>query len=207
MVLEAKNITFQYENANRKDERRILHDFSLRMESHERVGIAAPSGFGKTTFCKILAGSERPDRGEVLLDGKPLAFYGNYCPVQMIWQHPEQVVNPRLRMREVLKEGDGIEERILQGLGIEEDWKNRYPAEISGGEMQRFCIARALGKRTRFLLADEISTMLDLITQSQIWSFLMEEVERREIGLLAVSHSMPLLESVCTRICELEKMG
>lgn len=109
MVLEAKNITFQYENANRKDERRILHDFSLRMESHERVGIAAPSGFGKTTFCKILAGYERPDRGEVLLDGKPLAFYGNYCPVQMIWQHPEQVVNPRLRMREVLKEGDGIE--------------------------------------------------------------------------------------------------
>lgn len=63
MVLEAKNITFQYENANRKDERRILHDFSLRMESHERVGIAAPSGFGKTTFCKILAGYERPDRG------------------------------------------------------------------------------------------------------------------------------------------------
>jgi ABC-type dipeptide/oligopeptide/nickel transport system, ATPase component len=123
--------------------------------------------------------------------------------VQMIWQHPEQVVNPRLRMREVLKEGDGIEDRILQGLGIEEDWKNRFPAEISGGEMQRFCIARALGKRTKFLLADEISTMLDLITQSQIWSFLMEEVERREIGLLAVSHSMPLLESVCTRICDL----
>ena len=140
---------------------------------------------------------------EILLDGRPLSSYGRYCPVQMIWQHPEQVVNPRLRMREVLKEGDGIEDRILQGLGIEEDWKNRFPAEISGGEMQRFCIARALGKRTKFLLADEISTMLDLITQSQIWSFLMEEVERREIGLLAVSHSMPLLESVSTRICDL----
>lgn len=201
MVLEAKNISFRYG----KDTKQILEDFSLTVESHERVGIVAPSGFGKTTFCKILAGYEKPDRGEVLLDGQPLASYGKYCPVQMIWQHPEQVVNPRLRMREVLKEGDEIEDYIIEGLGIEEDWKNRFPGEISGGEMQRFCIARALGKRTRFLLADEISTMLDLITQSQIWSFLVEEVEKREIGLLAVSHSMPLLESVCTRICRLEQ--
>ena len=202
MVLEAKNISFQYG----RDTKQILENFSLRMESHERVGIVAPSGFGKTTFCKILSGYEKPDGGEVLLDGKPLSSYGRYCPVQMIWQHPEQVVNPRLRMREVLKQGDEIEEYIVEGLGIEEDWKNRCPAEISGGEMQRFCIARALGRRTRFLLADEISTMLDLITQSQIWSFLIGEVERREIGLLAVSHSMPLLESVCTRIIDLEHL-
>lgn len=201
MVLEAREISFRYG----KDTRQILSDFSLRIESSERVGIAAPSGFGKTTFCKILAGYEKPDRGEVCLDGKPLDAYGAYCPVQMIWQHPEQVVNPRLRMREVLREGDEIEERIIQGLGIEGDWLNRFPAEISGGEMQRFCIARALGRRTRFILADEISTMLDLITQSQIWNFLVEEVTRRGIGLLAVSHSMPLLESVCTRVCELEQ--
>ncbi len=202
MILEAKNISFQYG----RDTKQILENFSLRIESHERVGIVAPSGFGKTTFCKILSGYEKPDGGEVLLDGKPLDFYGRYCPVQMIWQHPEQVVNPRLRMREVLKQGDEIADDIVEGLGIEEDWKNRFPAEISGGEMQRFCIARALGKRTRFLLADEISTMLDLITQSQIWSFLIGEVERREIGLLAVSHSMPLLESVCTRIIDLERI-
>lgn len=200
MILEAKNISFRYG----KEGRQILEDFSLQIESHERVGIVAPSGFGKTTFCKILAGYEKPDRGEVLLEGKALDTYRGYCPVQMIWQHPEQVVNPRLRMREVLKEGDEIEEEIVRGLGIEKDWENRFPAEISGGEMQRFCIARALGKRTRFLLADEISTMLDLITQSQIWSFLVGEVERREIGMLAVSHSVELLERVCTRVCYLE---
>ena len=57
---------------------------------------------------------------------------------------------------------------------------NRFPAELSGGEMQRFCIARALGQRTQFLLADEISTMLDLITQSQIWHLLMDETESAE---------------------------
>ena len=201
MILEARNISFRYG----KDTRQILNDFSLSVENHERVGIIAPSGFGKTTFCKILAGYETPDAGEILLDGKPLSSYKGYCPVQMIWQHPEQVVNPRLHMRAVLEEGDQVEERIVRELGIEEDWMNRFPAELSGGELQRFCIARALGKGTKFLLADEITTMLDLITQSQLWSFLIREVQEREIGLLAVSHSMPLLKSVCTRLVELEK--
>ena len=195
MILEAKHITFQYE----KNSKQILQDFSLKVESHERVGLVAPSGFGKTTFCKILAGYERPDEGEVLLDGKTLSSYKGYCPVQMIWQHPEQVINPRLRMKAVLEEGDQVEDRIIRGLGIEPEWLSRYPGELSGGELQRFCIARSLGRRTRFLLADEISTMLDLITQSQIWNFLMRECEERKIGLLAVSHSAALLEQVCTR--------
>lgn len=200
MLLEAKDLSFRYG----KETKQILDHFSFRMENHERVGIIAPSGFGKTTFCKILAGYETADAGEILLDGKPLSLYKGYCPVQMIWQHPEQVVNPRLHMRSVLEEGDEIEERIIRGLGIEEDWLNRYPTELSGGELQRFCIARALGKRTRFILADEITTMLDLITQSQLWSFLIQEVQEREIGLLAVSHSMPLLQNICTRLEELQ---
>lgn len=201
MRLEAENISFQYDNGNRK----ILNNVSMGLEQEERVGITAPSGFGKTTFCKILAGYELPDSGRVLLDKKPLSAYGTYCPVQMVWQHPELSVNPKLKMREVIKKGDGVEERIIRGLGIEPDWMNRYPGELSGGELQRFCIARALGGQTRFLLADEISTMLDLITQSQIWNFLLEEVKRRKMGLLVVSHSGELLERVCTRIVDLKE--
>ena len=201
MRLEAENISFQYDNGNRK----ILNNVSMGLEQEERVGITAPSGFGKTTFCKILAGYELPDSGRVLLDKKPLSAYGTYCPVQMVWQHPELSVNPKLKMREVIKEGDGVEERIIRGLGIEPDWMNRYPGELSGGELQRFCIARALGGQTRFLLADEISTMLDLITQSQIWNFLLEEVRHRKMGLLVVSHSRELLERVCTRIVDLKE--
>ena len=114
-------------------------------------------------------------------------------------------MNPKLKMREVLKEGDRLEQRMIDSLGIEKDWLDRYPGELSGGELQRFCIARALGERTRFLLADEISTMLDLITQSQIWNFLMEETRKREIGLLVVSHSEELLKRVCTRIQDLRE--
>ena len=199
MKLEARALYFRNDNGNRQ----ILNNLSMTLASTDRLGLIAPSGFGKTTFCKILAGYEKPDSGEVLLDGKPLSDFKGYCPVQMIWQHPELSVNPRWKMGEVLKEGDQVEQRIMDGLGIEPDWLNRYPSELSGGELQRFCIARALGQRTRFLLADEISTMLDLITQSQLWNFLLEEVKNREIGLLAVSHSDALLDRICTKMLRL----
>ena len=201
MILEAKNLSFQYEKTGRK----ILDQFSLKADSNERVGILAPSGFGKTTLCKILSGYEEPESGEVFLDGKSLRSYKDYCPVQMIWQHPEQAVNPRLRMRTVLEEGDQADPKLIEKLGIEPDWLNRFPTELSGGELQRFCIARALGKRTRFLLADEISTMLDLITQSQIWHFLIEETQKRGIGMIVVSHDPELVEKVCNRVVRIDK--
>lgn len=193
-MLEVKNISFSYIEEGKP----IIENVSFTLKPGERLGIVAPSGAGKTTLLKILSGYEKTDAGEVLIDKEPLPERG-YCPVQMIWQHPEHAVNPRRKMREVLKEGNGIEERMIERLGIEEDWKNRYPQELSGGELQRFCIARALGKGTKYLLADEISTMLDLITQGQIWNFLMEETARRQIGMIVVSHSQPLLDYVCTR--------
>ena len=194
MILEVKNLSYQYTEKDRI----ILDDCSFSMTNTARLGLVAPSGVGKTTLCKVIGGYLKPDQGEILLDGKPITEYRGYCPIQMIWQQPEMAVNPRLKMKEALAEGDEVEERVIRGLGIEEDWLNRFPAELSGGEMQRFSIARSLGKRTRFLIADEISTMLDLITQSQIWNFVLKEVKDREIGLIAVSHSQPLLDKICT---------
>ena len=132
MRLEAKNLSFSYDVKGRQ----ILRQFSLSADSSERVGIIAPSGFGKTTLCKILSGYEAPQSGEVLLDGKPLSEYGAYCPVQMIWQHPEQAVNPRLRMKNVIEEGDRTAPELIEKLGIEPDWMNRFPTELSGGELQ-----------------------------------------------------------------------
>ena len=193
-MLEVQDITFSYQ----KNGNQILEHVNLSVGPEERLGILAPSGYGKTTLLKIISGYISPDAGRILVNGEPLPQKG-YCPVQMIFQHPEQAVNSRLRMREVLKEGDGISKELIEGLRIEEDWKNRFPQELSGGELQRFCIARALGKGTKYLLCDEITTMLDFITQGQIWNFLIEETKRRGIGMVIVSHSQPLLDHVCTR--------
>lgn len=198
MSLEAHNLIFSYANQGKP----VVNHVSLSIAPTERVGLSAPSGYGKTTLAKVLSGYLKPDSGMVLVDGKPLPKKG-YCPVQMIWQHPEKSVNPRLKMKEVLLEGDEIEPRMIEELGIEKDWLNRYPQELSGGELQRFCIARALGNRTKYLIADEISTMLDLITQGQIWKFLLEETQRRKIGILVFSHSQELMDYVSTRQIQL----
>lgn len=196
MRLEARELSFRYENGGRQ----ILNHVDFLAESGERVGIMAPSGYGKTTLCKILAGYEKPDSGEVFLDGRPIGEYGGYCPVQMIWQHPETAVDPLMKLGDTLKEGGPVEEGLLEALHIQPAWLERYPTELSGGELQRFCIARALRPGVRYLLCDEVSAMLDLITQAQIWTFLLDQAEKRNLGLVIVSHNSPLMEKLCTRV-------
>ena len=209
MRLEARDISFKYGEGTRQ----ILNHVTLTVEAGEKVGIMAPSGYGKTTLCKILAGYEKPDQGEVLLDGTPIRAFRGYSPVQMVWQHPELSVNPKRRLRTVTAEGDwsfedtGERARIEAELGIRDECKERFPVEVSGGELQRFCIARALGRRTKLLIADEMTTMLDLITQGQIWDFVLKELKRRDIGMIAVSHSPELLEKVCDRVVHLRTMN
>lgn len=199
MTLEAQDLCFTYRQ-QKKEKESVLENMSLTLKSGDRTGISGPSGRGKTTLCKLLAGYERPDSGRILLDGKPVENCRGICPVQMIWQHPELAVNPLLRLDKILEEAGPVEERIRNGLHIQPEWLGRYPGELSGGELQRFCIARALQPPVRFLLCDEITAMLDLVTQAQIWDFLLSEARRRDLGLLIVSHNTALLEKVCTRV-------
>ena len=100
----------------------------------------------------------------------------------MVWQQPVTVVDPLRKRKETMAEAGGIEGRLMEKLHIEKEWLDRYPAELSGGELQRFCLARALRPETEILLCDEITAMLDLVTQAQIWEFLLAEARRREMG-------------------------
>jgi peptide/nickel transport system ATP-binding protein len=91
-------------------------------------------------------------------------------------------------------------------MGIEKAWLERYPRELSGGEIQRFCIARALGPKARFIIADEISTMLDVITQAQIWNALLDMVSKRNLGLLVITHNPYLAEKLGARIVPFDSL-
>ena len=90
----------------------------------------------------------------------------------------------------------------MERMGIEDDWLKRWPSELSGGELQRFCIARVLSQETKFLICDEITTMLDVITQAQIWQLLLEIAEERKLGMMIITHNKHLANRVCTRIVE-----
>ena len=198
MQLRAENISFRYDRKSPW----ILKNVDLTLDAGERVALTGPSGCGKSTLSKILAGYLEPTEGQVLLDGKPLPTRG-YSPVQLIYQHPEQAVNPRWKMERTLKECWEPDEELLKEMGIESEWLKRWPSELSGGELQRFCIARVLGPQTRFLVCDEITTMLDVITQAQIWKLLLERAHERDLGMAVVTHNMALAEKVCSRFVSL----
>lgn len=202
MILEGNKISFRY----RKGDCQVLNQVDFRSSTGERIGLLGPSGYGKSTLAKILAGYEVPEEGSVTLDGKPLPRKG-YCPVQLIHQHPEKAINPRWKMKQMLAEAKQTDKELLRKLGVEAAWLERYPRELSGGELQRFCVARALALPTKFIIADEMSTMLDVITAAQIWNVILEEVEKRQLGLIMVTHNHALAERVCTKIVDLQEIN
>ena len=200
MALEARNVSFRYD----KKMPWVLENRSLKVEKGERLALFAPSGYGKTTLAMLLAGYLEPTEGQILLDGKPLPKKG-VCPVQLIYQHPEKAINPRWRLKRVLEESGELREDVLDAFGIERAWLDRFPRELSGGELQRFCVARALMSGADYLICDEISTMLDVITQAQIWNVVLDEAEKRNMGIIAVTHNKHLAQRVCNRVIDLSK--
>ena len=198
MALEARNIFFRYD----QKQNWILENKNFKVEQGEFVAILAPSGYGKTTLAMLLAGYLEPQKGEILLDDKPLPKKG-ISPVQLIYQHPEKAINPRWKLKKVLEESGQIDEAILESFGIEQAWLNRYPRELSGGELQRFCVARALMSGAEYLICDEISTMLDVITQAQIWNVILDEAKKRNMGLVIVTHNEHLASRIATKIIDL----
>ena len=194
MNLEANNISFAY---NKK--KQILKDVSLSLDSNQIIGLIGDSGSGKSTLCKIIAGYITHYTGEVTIDGKEFSRKG-FDPVQLIFQHPEKTMNPKWKMEKVLRESWIPPQELKDTFGLKDNWLNRWPNELSGGELQRFSILRSLNPQTKFIIADEISTMLDAVTQVQIWEALIKHCKANNIGILAVSHDKDLLDVICDDI-------
>lgn len=201
MILEARNIGFRYKNSGY-----ILKNVDFKISSGEIVGLIAKSGYGKTTFAKIISGYLKETWGEILIDDNKIHKDGFY-PVQLIYQHPEKSMNPRWKMKKSLYENGGLDEELLDILGIRKSWLDRYPNELSGGELQRFAIARAITNDTKFLIADEITAMLDGITQAQIWHSLIDISQKNNIGIIVITHNKELANRICTRIVKLNEIN
>lgn len=180
----------------------IMRDFDVAIASGEIVGLMGPSGFGKTTLGRLLAGYLMPIQGKVTVNHQPLPLQG-YSPVQLIFQNPELAVNPRWRVRQILQEGHLPTPDLLDALGIHKNWLDRYPHELSGGELQRIAVARVLNPATRYLIADEMTAMLDANTQALIWHAVLNYTHAHAIGLLVISHEFALLKRLCNRILDL----
>lgn len=201
-MLRVENLSFSYDG-----KKKILKDVSLSLKPGEILGLMAPSGFGKSTLGKLMAGYIKAPRGAVTVDGKDINDLKGFLPVQMVHQAPEKNVNIRWKVEKILNEGWEVNFDVREKFGIEDSFLDKFPTELSGGELQRVCIARVLSKDTKYLIADEVTTMLDSISQAQICHLLIHFAKKHGLGILFISHNQALLEAVADRIVDLTEIN
>nr|WP_321445641.1 ATP-binding cassette domain-containing protein [uncultured Cohaesibacter sp.] len=197
-MLRAEGLTHRFGDAL------ILDHAGLDVEENSRIGIAGPSGIGKTTLGRILAGQIQPQAGTISWNGKSISDLKRPSPVQLAPQSPELSVDPRWSVADILKNGGGVDDAILAGLGIRSEWYGRRGRELSGGELARVSLARLILPTTRLLICDEITAQLDAISARQIWKALLPILADRSIALIVISHDDRLRKAVCTKSFRLE---
>lgn len=195
---------------------------SFAVNVGESVGIVGESGSGKSTIAKMITLFERPDSGDIRLEGhgsilgaRGRARMDVYRRVQMVFQNPMDSFDPRLTIGASLIEtarnfGEGkIEaaahvEEILDMVGLKPDLMKRYRHQLSGGECQRAAIARALIPRPDLLICDEVTSALDVSVQAQILELICRLHKEEGLSLLVISHDLAVVGILCTRVIVLK---
>jgi len=206
----------------------VVQDVSLAIEPGETLGLVGESGSGKTTLARMILGLAKPTAGHIRVDGTDLATAAGPAmhrlrrQMQPVFQDPYAALNPRMKVLEIVTEPFVIHRRaggfdtrkaalrtraaqLLREVGLDESALSRYPHEFSGGQRQRINIARALALRPRLLILDEPVSALDVSVGAQIINLLRSL--QRELGMtyLFISHSMPLVRYLSTRIAVMER--
>ncbi len=198
---------------------RALQEVNLQVKRGEVLGLVGESGCGKSTLARVMLGLEPPSLGKVFFRGSDLASLDSAGmkqfrrQVQMVFQDPGSSLNPRKTVFQTLKEpleihslctGSDIRKRVQELLGLVglelSAVGSRYPHEFSGGQRQRICIARDLATNHELIIADGPTSALDVSVQAQIISILMELHRRKGISYLFISHDLPLVQFMCSRI-------
>lgn len=220
-MVEAKqiNVSFRKENQTKvfgAERQQVLFDVSFRVEEGECLGILGESGSGKSTLGRVLSGLLKPDSGLAVLDGIPL--YRKHktkgTVMSVVFQDYTTSANPRFRVKELIGESLRVRERkehirldreaevedLLALVGLDDSYKDRFPHELSGGQLQRVCIARAIAVNPRIILFDEAISSLDAHTQVQVMDLLKEIQQKRNLTYLFITHDLTSVTYFCDRV-------
>lgn len=196
-MLEARDLRYRFSNGTP-----VLDGVSISLAPGEIVGLSGPSGRGKSTLARLLCRHMTPQGGSITLSGSVPPGNG-FHPVQLLAQTAIFAVNPRWRVGRIVTEAWTPDDESRDALNVKASWYDRFPHELSGGELQRVAILRSLAPNLRYLVADEITAMLDPITQAEIWRYLMRLAAERRVGILAISHDKSLLTRIADRTVEI----
>ena len=203
----------------RKTEVKAVNGVSLEVQAGETLAVVGESGCGKSTLARTIIGLYPPTSGQVLYKGERIDTLTSrqMLPyrqrMQMIFQDPYASLNPRKSVQQTLEEplhfhhrdldGGEVEERlaqVMEQVGVNPGWKDRFPHEFSGGQRQRIAIARALVIDPEFIIADEPVSALDVSIQAQILNLLMDAQEERGLTYLFITHDLSVVRHVAARV-------
>lgn len=200
-------------NLSKSYEKEILHHLNFEVEKGEIIGIIGQSGCGKSTLARILCQIEKPTQGDLLFENQK----NTTREIQMIFQNPIESFSPRMKIKQFLyepyhyyehlnkKEALPLIIKILYQVGMDETCLDKYPHELSGGQLQRIAIARALIVKPTLLICDEITSSLDQIVQDDIICLLKQFVQNKDTSILFISHDLSLVQQFCKRVIVLKE--
>jgi oligopeptide/dipeptide ABC transporter ATP-binding protein len=220
VVLKNVNKSYQTAAYRRGQKPRVMavQDVSLSVQRGEVFGLMGESGSGKSTLARLIAALEKPDGGKITIDGMDLEEMNSRAmrnlrrEMQIIFQDPCGALDPLQTVKEAVEEpllnftSDGKTRRservleLLRDVGLPGRLAEAYPHQLSGGECQRVCIARALASSPKLLICDEPVSALDKSIQAQILNLLQSLHKRQALTYLFISHDLAVMNHLCTRI-------
>lgn len=218
-LLQAGGLYFDYHTGSRRrdvDSEWTLRDIALKMSAGSTVGVVGESGSGKSTLVRLLCGLLVQSKGDISFDGRSVKEWLSedrrefHRRNQIVFQSPASSLDPRLRIKTSLSEPTKALERRkpeptelrdwLKDVGLSGEVLSRYPHQLSGGQLQRIAVARALSVRPDVLYADEPTSALDVSVQAQVLNLLMGLKDRHGLTLVLVSHDLAVVARVCEQI-------
>ncbi|NOH48162.1 ABC transporter ATP-binding protein [Vibrio rotiferianus] len=213
MLIDVRKVTKAFKNDDSwlfPSYQHVLNGVSITVNEGECVGIVGESGSGKSTLGKVVLGLESADSGEVVL-GEAIASLPTYKAISVVFQDYNTSVNPRLTVREIINEPliteamskaqrEALLVQLLEEVGLKAEMLDRYPHQLSGGQLQRVCIARAVAPNPKFILLDEAVSSLDVSVQVQILDLLQKLKQERNISYLFITHDIAVASFLCDRL-------
>jgi oligopeptide/dipeptide ABC transporter ATP-binding protein len=225
VVLEAHDLVRRYSGGRALRRRRAASAITavdgvrLTLRRGETLGVVGESGSGKSTLARLLTGLERPSSGRVLVDGEDIFALPRRQlrrvrrKIQIVLQNPYSALNPRMSVRTIVREPfdthpdvlprrerDQAVQQLLDAVGLAQAYLDRFPHELSGGQLQRIAIARALALRPQIIVCDEPVSALDVSIQAQVINVLADLQREYGIACVFIAHDLAVVRHVSDRI-------